>query len=182
MTRDAGMVSTSNGWRALVGCLAAAALLSPWPVTAESSLVSGAGTAHVGATAHLDFKIVIPPVLALRIDGASLAAGAAPRVSVFSNTRHVLLTASAPSSPDDRPAAGRPRSGAAAEPRPSGAAASAALDGAHSTVLLRTGRGAVITAETACRLGGARPVATPGHPPRSPVVDLRPVVCTVAMP
>jgi hypothetical protein len=48
-------------------------------------------------------------------------------------------------------------------------------------VLLTAGRGAVITATTACQLGEPRAVAS-GRRKGPPIIDRRPVVCTVAMP
>jgi hypothetical protein len=54
---------------------------------AESSLQSGDRTAHGGASAHLDFKIVIPPAIALSLDAATSTP------IVFTNTRHVSVIA-----------------------------------------------------------------------------------------
>lgn len=176
------MVSMSNVRSTAVGALIGAALLLPWQVTAESSLATGARTASVGATAHLDFKIVIPPVLALSIESTGVAAGAAPRVSIFSNTRHVLLTASTLVAADERSTPGRTGPSETLEPHPAGLAANPIVDGARRTVLFSAARHAVIAAETACRLGGPRPVATPGRPLGTAILDLHPVVCTVAMP
>jgi hypothetical protein len=183
MTRRAAMVCISNsGRRAAAFALVGAALLVPWQVTAESSLQSGARTASAGATAHLDFRIVIPPVLALSIDNAAVPAGAAPRVSIFSNSRHVLFAASVPATADERPVPDRPvANGAAVLARPGPAAGSAVGDGAR-TMLLTAPRHFVISAQTGCRLAGPRLVASPDRPLAVPIVDQRPVVCTVAMP
>jgi hypothetical protein len=144
----------------VVAVLAAAALLLPGPLSAESSLQSGAKTASVGASAHLDFRIIIPPVLALSIESGNLAPGAAPRVSILSNTRHVMLTASAPLTGDLH-----------AAPLPS-------RD--RGTLLLGARRGSVISTASACGRGAPRTVA--GSRASAPVVDLLPVVCTVTMP
>lgn len=151
-----------HGRRAIRGALAASALLIPWHVTAESSLQTGARTATTGASAHLDFRIVIPPVLALSVEPAGATAGSAARVTILSNTRHVLLSASAP-----EPAVGE---------------AVAASRTARGTVFLGPRRGSVITAESACRRDAPRVVAQRGHRDTAPVVDLLPVVCTVTMP
>jgi hypothetical protein len=183
MTRRAAIVGISgSGQRAVAFALVGAALLVPWQVTAESSLQTGARTASVGATAHLDFRIVIPPVLALSIDNASVPAGAAPRVSIFSNSRHVLFAASVPATADERLVAVRPAAnGAAALPRSGPAAEPSVADGAR-TLLLTAPRHVVINAQTGCRLAGPRLVASPDRPLAVPIVDQRPVVCTVAMP
>jgi len=181
MTRQGQTVPHKQRRRAVAGAVIGATLLVPWQVTAESSLASGARTANVGATAHLDFRVIIPPVLALSIDGAGAAARGAPRVSIFSNTRQVLFTASASPVADGRVGPGRPGAGAAPGPRAQ-AAAGASADAQPRTVLLSAARHAVIRAESSCQPGGPRVVATPGSLPRTPVIDLRPVICTVAMP
>jgi len=175
MTRDARTFSIPRGRRALVAGLAAAALIVPWHVTAESSLSSGARTASTGATAHLDFRIIIPPVLALSVDGAN---SESRRVSVISNTRHVLLSAS-PSVIADASAA---LAGAGPATTTAPRAGDAAATGARHTMFVTARRSGVIIAETACQLDAPRPVAMPGRRLASPVIDLRPVVCTVAMP
>jgi hypothetical protein len=172
MTRDLRRFSIPHGRRALVSAIAAAALILPWNVTAESTLSSGARTASTGATAHLDFRIVIPPVLALSVEGVG-----EPRVSVLSNTRHVLLTASPPVLADELARA----AGASAATGPTPRASDAAT-GTHHTMWVTSRRSGVIVAETACRLDAPRTVAIPGRRQGAAIVDLRPVVCTVAMP
>jgi hypothetical protein len=130
-----------------------AAVLATGGAVAESSLTSGAHTKSAGASAHLDFRIVIPPVLALRLEPESIAADGAARVAIESNTRQALLTASSP--------------------------AGAGLTG---TLLVRPGRGVVLREEAGCRLATPRPV-TGARAGRGPaIVDQRPVICTVALP
>jgi hypothetical protein len=181
MTRHARTVSITNAKPMVAGALAAAALLLPWPAAPESTLQSGARTATVGATAHLDFRIVIPPVLALAVGPVSGPAGVAPRVAVASNTRQVLMTATAG---EDLPASSRPAATGEPEPRPANPTASAAVarGEAHHAVLLTAGRGAVITAETTCQPAAPRVVPTPRKTQGPAILDRRPVVCTVAMP
>jgi hypothetical protein len=183
MTRRAAMVGSSgSGRRAVAFTFVGAALLVPWQVTAESGLQTGARTAGVGATAHLDFKIVIPPVLALSIDSAGVPVGAAPRVSIFSNSRHVLVAASIPATADERSLADRPVANGAAVSPPSGSAAERNVGDGTRTVLLTASRHFVINAQTGCRLAGPRRVASTDRPLAAPIVDQRPVICTVAMP
>lgn len=129
------------------------ALLATGGAVAESSLQSGVRTKSTGASAHLDFRIVIPPVLALRLEPDAIAAGDAPRVSIESNTRHALLTASSPTG--------------------------AALAG---TLLVRAGRGVVLHEEAGCRLVAPRPVPAALVARGAAIVDQRPVICTVALP
>lgn len=66
---------------ALLGLAGGAAAESQWAT-------SPAGT-HLSASAHVDFRIVIPPALGLAMDGAD-------RASVFSNMRSVALGAGTP--------------------------------------------------------------------------------------
>jgi hypothetical protein len=183
MTRRAAMVGSSGMSRRAAGfALVGATLLVPWQVTAESSLQSGPRTASVGATAHLDFKIVIPPVLALSIDSASVPAGAAPRASIFSNSPHVLFAASVPVTADERSVLDRPAANGAAPSARSGPAAERSVADGARTVLLTAPRHFVINAQTGCRLAAPRLVASRDRPLAVPIVDQRPVVCTVAMP
>jgi hypothetical protein len=61
----------------LKGLLAAAALTLPMLALAESNVQTGAATAAPGATAHVDFSIVIPKILYLRVGtGSSYTTGA----------------------------------------------------------------------------------------------------------
>ncbi len=161
MSCDHGKPWSRHALPLLAGIVAATALLVPWPLSAESSLQTGARTASVGASAHLDFRIIIPPVLALSVEPSGALPGAAPRVSILSNTRHVLLTASAPESAGERPES---------------------LPRARGTMFLGARRGSVIAAESACRRDAPRVIARGASHSGAPIVDLQAVVCTVAMP
>ncbi len=64
-------MKTSNALKALLG---AASLALPLTVSAESNVQSGGGT--LNATAHVDFEIVIPQILYLRVgNGSSYTTG-----------------------------------------------------------------------------------------------------------
>jgi hypothetical protein len=76
-----------KGSWALTGAAGTAVLLLPLMAVAESHLQTGSGAALV-ATAHLNFKIVIPPVLSLQV-------GDSGPVAIMSNGRTVALTATA---------------------------------------------------------------------------------------
>jgi hypothetical protein len=56
---------------ALKSLLGAGALMLPLMVSAESNVQTGAATNAPGATAHLDFSIVIPKILYLRVGTGS---------------------------------------------------------------------------------------------------------------
>src|ERR1017187_9033987 len=72
--------------------LGVAALALPMLTFAESNVQTGAATAAPGATAHVDFSVVIPKILYLRVGTGSnyttgiLAANAAVDLITFSPT------------------------------------------------------------------------------------------------
>jgi hypothetical protein len=64
------------------------AMLLPLTAVADSRVQSGAPRAAVSAAAHLDFKIVIPQVLSLRV----AESGGPGRITVVSNVRPLTGT------------------------------------------------------------------------------------------
>jgi hypothetical protein len=69
---------------ALKSLLGAGALMLPLLAHAESNVQTGAATATPGATAHLDFSIVIPKILYLRVGtGSTYATGALTSVNTI---------------------------------------------------------------------------------------------------
>ena len=69
---------------ALKTLLGAGALMLPLLVSAESNVQTGAATATPGATAHLDFSIVIPKFLYLRVGtGSAYTTGALTSVNTI---------------------------------------------------------------------------------------------------
>ena len=69
---------------ALKSLLGAGALMLPLMVSAESNVQIGAATNAPGATAHLDFSIVIPKILYLRVGtGSAYATGALTSVNTI---------------------------------------------------------------------------------------------------
>lgn len=72
-------MKTSIALKSLVG---AGALMLPLMTFAESNVQTGAATASPGATAHVDFTIVIPKILYLRVGaGSAYASGALTSVN-----------------------------------------------------------------------------------------------------
>jgi len=60
------------------GILTAAVAAMPLLCAAESNVQTGAATASPGATAHVDFQVVIPKFLYLRVGTGSVYTGATP--------------------------------------------------------------------------------------------------------
>jgi len=74
-------MKTSIALKCLLG---AGALMLPLMVSAESNVQTGAATAAPGATAHLDFSIVIPKILYLRVGtGSAYGTGALTSVNTI---------------------------------------------------------------------------------------------------
>jgi hypothetical protein len=86
----------------LRGLACATGLLLPWWAAAESQLQAGTVNGKTSAAAHVDFRIVIPPVLSLGLTGGDAPTGGAQKVVIFSNNRNVTLSASAATRPAAR--------------------------------------------------------------------------------
>ncbi|MGO9513411.1 MAG: hypothetical protein ACLP2F_07175 [Steroidobacteraceae bacterium] len=100
-----------HGLHAARAVLGSAALLLPLLAETDSHLQPGAAGAALRATAHIDFKIVIPQVLYLDLDGGTdRVAGArgtdriagAQTVAIMSNSHNVTLAATVRTSDDAR--------------------------------------------------------------------------------
>jgi hypothetical protein len=78
-------------WRRARAVLAGgAALLLPFLAAADSQLATGAAST-LRATAHLDFKIVIPRVLSLDVPAELNGDLAAQTLAIYSNSRNVAF-------------------------------------------------------------------------------------------
>jgi hypothetical protein len=75
------------------GLLSSAALLLPGAAVPESSIQSEGASAPVQATAHVNFRIVIPKVLYLHVGAGNDRDPDPETVAVMSNNRNVWLTA-----------------------------------------------------------------------------------------
>jgi len=84
------IVKWSWAFNCVVGT--AALLLSP-TATPDSHLQTQAGSAASSAAAHVNFKIIIPPVLYLHVASANEGAADPQTVAVMSNNHNVTLTA-----------------------------------------------------------------------------------------
>jgi hypothetical protein len=143
---------------AINGLMSSAALLVPMVAVPESRIQSeGAGTG-LQATAHLNFKIVIPKVLYLHV--ASAHDRDAQTVAIMSNSRNVWLTATL-RTPEAQGSEGALHS-------------SASSAAAHGDIILSAAARKIIAQDTACassepRAGRAAAGATQ-------------LVCTASMP
>jgi hypothetical protein len=138
---------------AVNGSMSVAALLLPLMVAADSQIQTSAANAASVATAHVNFKIIIPKVLSLRIGSGSTAG--AETVAIMSNGRNVSLNATLRTAEPDVHAPGR-------------------------VVLGAAGR-KVIAQDALCVAGDGHATPTPATARRVKVDD-RQVVCTVSMP
>jgi hypothetical protein len=91
MNQGRDMMKSSSA--AIRGLIAVVALFMPLMAAAESHVESGAATAALGATAHLNFKIVIPKVLYLQVAGKAELITGEQTVAVMSTGREVALNA-----------------------------------------------------------------------------------------
>ncbi len=89
-----------NGGRQVVqrgstvrGLIAGLVLLMPIMSMAESHMDAGAAAARLNATAHVNFKIVIPSILYLNVASEDNPIPGAPNVTVISTGRNVALNA-----------------------------------------------------------------------------------------
>jgi hypothetical protein len=138
------------------GSMSTAALLLPLMVAGESRIqTEAAGTAAV-ATAHVNFKIIIPKVLYLRIGGEGDRIADTETVAIMSNSRNVTLNATVRT----------PESGAHAR---------------GSVVVLSASARKVLAQDALCTAGDAHATPAPAEAGRMKVDD-RQVVCTVSMP
>src|SRR5579859_125373 len=103
--------------------MTASSLLLPLWAAAESHLQAGTTGKKLSATAHVDFRIVIPHVLSVGLAGGDTPGPGAQKVAIFSNSRNVTLTAT-----------------------------SASVPAAANNVMLRAAARKVIARDAACRL------------------------------
>jgi hypothetical protein len=95
-------------WSWAFNCVVgAAALLLPSTAAPDSHLQAQAGSAASSAAAHVNFKIIVPPVLYLHVANGNEGAADPRTVAIMSNNHNVTLTATI-RTPDDNNAAGAP--------------------------------------------------------------------------
>jgi hypothetical protein len=136
------------------GLMSTAALLMPMMAAPESHVQTAAASTATNAAAHVNFKIVIPTVLYLRMGSANDHGGAANTVTIMSNGRNVMLNPAA-RSPDD----GR----------------------VHDGVILSAAARKIIAQDAPCALGIDDAAAATARTHRVNF-NSQPLVCTVSMP
>jgi hypothetical protein len=147
---------------AFSGLMSATALLLPLTVVPESRIQTGAPRAALSATAHVNFKIIIPKVLYLHVGAGNDRVAGAGTVAIMSNNRNVTLNATV-------------RTPAGAIPPVSG-------DDARGNVILSAAARKVIAQDARCTLGFAPAAVAPADSRGRVSVDTRQVVCTASMP
>jgi hypothetical protein len=134
--------------------LMSTALLMPMVAAPESHVQTAAASTAANAAAHVNFKIVIPTVLYLRMGSANDRGDGAKTVTIMSNGRNVMLNPTA-RSPD--------------EPL------------AHDGVILSASARKVIAQEAPCALGIDDAAAASARAYRVNF-NSHTLVCTVSMP
>ncbi|HEV7614493.1 MAG TPA: hypothetical protein VGO37_21625 [Steroidobacteraceae bacterium] len=132
----------------------AAILLLPSMVSAESHIQAVALNDAPTATARVNFKIVIPRVLYVRLGTGNDRAVGAETVAIMSNSRNVTLNATI---------------------RTPGSSA-------QGNVILSSALGNLIAQDAACTLGPSRVSAAPAQARRAGTFAVHQVFCTVSMP
>ncbi len=128
-------------------------LLPPTKAEAESRIQTGAANATLNATAHVNFKIVIPKVLYLHVDGGTAGA---QTVAVMSNGRNVSVNATIRTPDSNVPARGN-----------------LILSAAARKIIAQDARCMPLSAPGAAPPAG---IQSPGS------IGTRQVICTVSMP
>jgi hypothetical protein len=151
-------------WSWAFNCVVgAAALLLPPTAAPDSHLQAQVGSAASNVTAHVNFKIIIPPVLYLHVAGEGAAD---PRtVAIMSNNHNVTLTATI-RTPDDN-AAGAP---------------SGTRGDAHTRTPANSVAGTFILSSAARKIIAQDAVCTPSASAHRGTGHGNGLVCTVSIP
>jgi hypothetical protein len=133
--------------------LMSTALLMPMMAAPESHVQTAAASTAANAAAHVNFKIVIPTVLYLRMGSASERGDGAKTVTIMSNGRNVMLNPTTRSPDDAR----------------------------THFVILSASAGKILAQDAPCALGIDDAAAATARAHRVSF-NIQPLVCTVSMP
>jgi len=138
------------------GLVSTAGLLLPLMASPESHVQTGAASVASSASAHVNFKIVIPQVLFLQVGSRNNRAEDAQTVSILSNSRSVTLGAT-DRTPDSGPHA-------------------------LGSLILGASARKIIAQDARCTLRFAHGAAGPTEPSDRVSVNSHQLVCTASMP
>lgn len=130
------------------GLIGTAALLLPLTAATESEMRAGAPGSALSATAQLNFKVIIPKVLYLRVGGEGAAIEGPNTVAIMSNSRMVALNASLRTAQRHNASLGTAQSDRSS-PHPAESDSSP-----WGNVILSTGGHKAIAQEASCTLDG----------------------------
>ncbi|MFI4867969.1 MAG: hypothetical protein ACHQDD_01280 [Steroidobacterales bacterium] len=173
-----------KGSWAFIGSISTAALLLSLMAAADSQLQSGAASAAAGATAHVNFRIIIPKVLSLSVDSSNDRRAGAQTVAIRSNGRSVTLNATVRTpDADGSVSSSHTSTRAVAATHISAATANPPLSGddLRGHIILSAAARKVIAQDFQCGLDASTPAA-PAAAPGRVNVNTGPVVCTASMP
>ena len=142
--------------RAFNGLITGAALLLPLTAVPESRIESGTASTASSTMAHVNFKIVIPQVLYLRVGPGDGALAGTQTVAVMSNGRNVTMN-----STDRAPDSNAP---------------------ARRSVILNASARGTIAQQAQCTPTPTRAGRVPADSHDSAKMGTRAVVCTASMP
>ncbi|MGH8209721.1 MAG: hypothetical protein ACREU6_09005 [Steroidobacteraceae bacterium] len=152
---------------------------------AESQVQQGPATAKSGATARVEFKIVIPTILYLRMEQNVDRDGRSTRAVVVSNSRDVMVNASIEAlNVDSVHAMANRRTGTTADPRtvPASSARSTPSNNTDGHVILTAPFSKSIVQSTKCELKETDDVSYVKDRRRIDTKGGGRITCTVAIP
>lgn len=161
---------------AFKGLISTAALLLPLMAVPESRIQTGAASAALSATAHVNFKIIIPTVLSLQVGSGSDRAAGAETVAIMSNGRNVWLNATVRTAGDENSGTtSRLVAAPANQLQPS-------VQPLGGSVLFSASGRKTIAQQAQCAPGNAHAAAAPTDARGRVNLNTQQLVCTVSMP
>jgi hypothetical protein len=152
---------------------------------ADSHLQTKAIDAKFTTTAHVDFKIIIPPVIYVQMGTGNERGEGSVRMHVISNSRAVALQASVGTSENGGSTSSTPTSVNSPAARPTSvitASTPVSGDRGGRSVVLNAAARKIIAQDEECIVGDAHAAAAPANPQSSADVRAAMAYCTVSMP
>jgi hypothetical protein len=164
------------------GLISIAALLVPFMAAADSHLQNKAIDARFISTAHVDFKIIIPPVIYLQLGTGNERGDGPVRMYIMSNSRAAPLHASVRTSDIDGSTSSIPTAMNSPAARPTSVVTPVSGEGGGRSVVLNASVRKIIEQDEECKLGDGHAAAVPANPQSSANVRSAMTYCTVSMP